>query len=83
MKEFLDELKKNYDDKRVMIIGHRATQYGLEHWINRIPLKVLVTTPFKWQPGWTYKLEQLLLPVFDNELFSVKRNRDILFLSPA
>ena len=33
MKSFLEELLKNYDGKKVMIIGHRATQYGLEHWI--------------------------------------------------
>lgn len=56
MKNFLDELKKKYDGKRVMIIGHRATQYGLEHWINGVDLKTLVTTPFKWQPGWIYLL---------------------------
>ena len=55
MKDFLDDLKKKYEGKRVMIIGHRATQYGLEHWINRVDLKTLITTPFKWQPGWTYK----------------------------
>lgn len=56
MKDFLDELKKNYDNKRVMIIGHRATQYGLEHWIKEVDLKTLITTPFKWQPGWTYSI---------------------------
>lgn len=57
MKDFLDELKQKYHGrgKNVLIIGHRATQYGLEHWINGIDLKTLVTTPFKWQPGWTYK----------------------------
>lgn len=56
MKEFLDELKQNYDNKKVMIIGHRATQYGLEHWINGKPLEELVSTKFTWQPGWTYEL---------------------------
>ncbi len=56
MKEFLDNLKKNYDGKKVMIIGHRATQYGLEHWIKGVSIKNAITTPFKWQPGWTYQL---------------------------
>lgn len=56
MKEFLAELKKNYDNKKVMIIGHRATQYGLEYWISGKSLEELVTTPFKWQPGWVYQL---------------------------
>lgn len=56
MKEFLDDLKQKYHGRNinVLIIGHRATQYGLEYWINGIGLKTLVTTPFKWQPGWTY-----------------------------
>ncbi len=56
MKDFLEDLKKNYDGKKVMIIGHRATQYGLEYWINGKSLKELVAAPFKWQPGWTYQL---------------------------
>lgn len=58
MKEFLDDLRQKYHDRdiNVIIIGHRATQYGLEHWINRKSLKELVITPFKWQPGWTYQL---------------------------
>lgn len=57
MKSFLDDLKKNYDSKRIMIIGHRATQYGLENIINDVPLEQLISTPFKWQPGWTYELK--------------------------
>ena len=56
MKDFLDELKKKYEGKKVMIIGHRATQYGLEYWINGVNLKTLITTPFKWQTGWIYQL---------------------------
>lgn len=56
MKEFLDNLKKDYDGKKIMIIGHRATQYGLDHWINNIDLKTLVSTTFEWQPGWFYQL---------------------------
>lgn len=57
MKSFLDDLKNNYDGKRVMIIGHRATQYGLEHVINGIGVKEIVTAPWKWQPGWEYELK--------------------------
>lgn len=56
MKEFLDNLQRNYDGKRVMIIGHRATQYGLEHWIHTIALTDVVVAPWRWQPGWTYSL---------------------------
>lgn len=59
MKSFLSDLLRDYDGKRVMIIGHRATQYGLENIINSVPLEQLVTTHFKWQPGWEYKLEKI------------------------
>lgn len=56
MKKFLDDLLMNYDGKKVLIIGHRATQYGLERWANTIDLKEAVTRPWKWQPGWEYHI---------------------------
>lgn len=56
MRSFLRDLLRDYHEKRVMIIGHRATQYGLERWINHVPLSQLVAVPFKWQPGWRYTL---------------------------
>jgi len=56
MKSFLEDLVKDYADKKVMIIGHRATQYGLDHLINKVPLEQLVSTKFKWQPGWEYEI---------------------------
>jgi len=57
MMSFLENLLKNYNGKKVMIIGHRATQYGLEHWIKGIILKEVVTASWKWQPGWVYELK--------------------------
>lgn len=59
MKDFLRDLAKDYDGKKIMIVGHRATQYGLEYWIGRVPLAQAVTAPWKWQPGWTYQLQEL------------------------
>ncbi len=58
MKDFLDELRQKYHGRNinVLIVGHRVTQYGLEYWINEVDLKTLVTTSFKWQPGWKYRL---------------------------
>ncbi len=57
IKDFLEYLIKNYDNKTIMIIGHRATQYGLEHLINNIPLETIISTPWKWEPGWIYNLK--------------------------
>lgn len=59
MKDFLTNLLLNYDGKTVMIIGHRATQYGLEHWIRGIRLEKIVIAPWQWQPGWTYQLKKM------------------------
>jgi broad specificity phosphatase PhoE len=59
MGSFLTDLLRDYDGKRVMIIGHRATQYGLEHWIKSVSVKEAVTAPWKWQPGWEYELVKL------------------------
>ena len=56
MKNFLEDLLKNYNNKKVMIIGHRATQYGLEYWINGVSLKECIAKDWKWQPGWKYQL---------------------------
>lgn len=50
----LKEIAKKYDGGTIMIIGHRATQYGLEHIINHISIYDAVTAPWQWQPGWKY-----------------------------
>lgn len=58
MKDFLRDLK-NYNGKRIMIVGHRATQYGLEYWIKKLPLEQIIPAPWKWQPGWEYELTDI------------------------
>ncbi len=62
MLSFLDDLAKDYDGKRVMIIGHRATQYGLDQWIKGMQTYDAVTAPWKWRPGWTYYLHVMPAP---------------------
>ncbi|MCF7864951.1 MAG: histidine phosphatase family protein [Candidatus Pacebacteria bacterium] len=59
MKSFLEDLLKNYGGKRVMIIGHRATQYGLDNLINGVSLEQLTSSHFKWQPGWKYEFNEI------------------------
>jgi broad specificity phosphatase PhoE len=55
MKTFLQDLLKEYDGQTVMIIGHRATQYGLDEWVKGMTLEDAVLAPWKWQPGWKYE----------------------------
>lgn len=59
IKLFLKDVLKQHDNKRILIIGHRATQYGLEHWINKIPLETTVTASWQWQPGWLYQFNNI------------------------
>ncbi len=57
IKDFLSDLNKKYENKKVMIIGHRATQYGLEHLIKGSSIKDAIISTWKWQPGWIYQLD--------------------------
>lgn len=61
MKNFLDDLRQKYHgrDINVLIIGHRATQYGLEHLIKGIPMDEVIPAPWSWQPGWVYDLKSI------------------------
>lgn len=57
MKDFLDWLKQNFDGKTVLIIGSRATHFGLDHHINGMSILKAVSQKFVWQPGWEYELK--------------------------
>ena len=50
---FLQELAETRDGERVLVIGHVATRWALDHFVNRTPLEELVDTPFDWQEEWT------------------------------
>jgi 2,3-bisphosphoglycerate-dependent phosphoglycerate mutase len=51
---FLLELAPTRDGERVLVIGHVATRWALDHSVNGIPLEELVEAPFEWQEGWEY-----------------------------
>lgn len=40
----------------VLVIGHVATRWGLDHLINGVPLEDLAARDFAWQQGWEYRL---------------------------
>lgn len=56
---FLRELLPVYDGRVVVVIGHRATKYGLEYWCGTQSLEEIVHTPWEWReiPIWRYHLE--------------------------
>ncbi|PJE75922.1 histidine phosphatase family protein [Candidatus Uhrbacteria bacterium CG10_big_fil_rev_8_21_14_0_10_48_11] len=58
MKNFLVELQGRHEKGDILIIGHRATQFGLEYLLNHRPLEVVVNEPFHWQPEWRYQLPE-------------------------
>jgi 2,3-bisphosphoglycerate-dependent phosphoglycerate mutase len=53
---FLNDVLAWWDDRRVLIIGHTATRWGLDHLINGEALEDLVAAPFSWQQGWEYRI---------------------------
>jgi broad specificity phosphatase PhoE len=59
VRSFLRDLAAGFAGQRVLVIGHRATQYGLEPWLNGVPLTRLVAAPWTWQPGSTYELVEV------------------------
>jgi broad specificity phosphatase PhoE len=52
----LAELPTSHYGKRVLVIGHVATRWALDHRVNGIPLEQLVSEDFAWQEGWEYRL---------------------------
>jgi 2,3-bisphosphoglycerate-dependent phosphoglycerate mutase len=44
--------------ERILLIGHVATRWGLDHFLNGTPLEELVDEPFAWQKGWEYELRR-------------------------
>jgi 2,3-bisphosphoglycerate-dependent phosphoglycerate mutase len=53
---FLRELREARDGDRVLLIGHVATRWALDHLVGGIALEELVDAPFDWREGWEYSL---------------------------
>jgi alpha-ribazole phosphatase/probable phosphoglycerate mutase len=52
----LPDLLWRWDGGRVLVIGHVATRWALEHRLNGVPLAELVEAEFHWREGWEYRL---------------------------
>ena len=53
---FLGDLPLRWDGQRVVVIGHVATRWGLDHCIRGASLEDLMEQDFAWQEGWEYRL---------------------------
>jgi broad specificity phosphatase PhoE len=53
VEEFLAALP--HAEQPVLIIGHRATWYSLEHLLRKRELREVINAPWRWQPGWAYE----------------------------
>jgi len=53
---FLADLPLRWDGQRVLVIGHVATRWGLDHHINGAALEDLARQDFAWHEGWEYWL---------------------------
>ena len=53
---FLEDVRRRWDGQRVLVIGHVATRWGLDHLLNGTPLEELADENFAWQEGWEYRL---------------------------
>lgn len=55
---FLHDISTVYEGKTLVIIGHRATKYGLEYWCGDASLEEIVQRPWPWLdvPIWRYEL---------------------------
>ncbi len=55
--QLLDELLRDHDGARVLLVGHSATRFALDHLLSARPLESAVEAPFVWQGGWDYRLD--------------------------
>ena len=53
---FLADLPLRWNGRRVLVIGHAATRWGLDHYLRGTRLEDLIEQDSAWQPGWEYVL---------------------------
>lgn len=55
---FLREVAATHAGQTLVVIGHRATRYGLAYWCAGMPLEEIVGAPWPWLevPIWRYEL---------------------------
>jgi broad specificity phosphatase PhoE len=52
----LADVSRQWDDAKVLWIGHSANRWALDHLLLGVDLGEAIAAPFDWQPGWEYEL---------------------------
>ncbi|HWM97725.1 MAG TPA: histidine phosphatase family protein [Streptosporangiaceae bacterium] len=55
---FLADLPLRWSGQRVLVIGHVATRWALDHLLRGVPLEDLIERDFAWQKGWEYRISE-------------------------
>ncbi|CAN5203302.1 histidine phosphatase family protein [soil metagenome] len=55
---FLDDVPRWWNGRRVLVLGHVATRWGLDHFLDGVALEELVDSDFAWREGWHYRIDQ-------------------------
>jgi broad specificity phosphatase PhoE len=55
-RSFLNDLLRELDGSRILLIAHSANRWALQHLLLGMPLEEVVAAPFAWQEGWEYAL---------------------------
>jgi len=61
VRTFLDDLARDWDGKRVIVIGHGATRQALDYLLGGMSLEQAASAPFTWEPippSWRYVLDR-------------------------
>jgi 2,3-bisphosphoglycerate-dependent phosphoglycerate mutase len=59
---FLADLGAEHDGERIVVIGHTATRWALDHLLDGRPLARVVSEQFDWREGWEYLVEPEPVP---------------------
>lgn len=58
VQRFLVDLPLRWDGCRIVVVGHVATRWALDHFISGTPLLRLIEDDFAWREGWEYELSK-------------------------
>jgi broad specificity phosphatase PhoE len=53
---FIEDLHLRWEERRVLVVGHVATRWAFEHYLNKVSLEDLIEADFGWREGWEYFL---------------------------